>query len=52
MPLSTEHQGICEYSTVKKVCDMPATCAGKRTIVLKDDKVCPEMPIVRHVGKK
>eukprot|EP01034_Spumella_vulgaris_P022000 gene22000-28091_t len=59
-PPSTEHKGVCEYSSVKKLCPLPPNCSqrvplksmrnnGQNVSVGTD--LCTEFPNVQRIGQ-
>jgi hypothetical protein len=46
MPLSTEHKGVCTYSAVRQLCNIPDGCSQR--IPSGDSPICGEMVYVSH----
>lgn len=56
MPMITEHQANCVYSSVRQQCPVPAECKYRTLPKLgptedpQKDYFCHEMPLVQYVG--
>jgi hypothetical protein len=47
LPLGTEHQAKCKYSSSKVVCPVPEQCDRSRLDDIRD--ICKELPIVQSI---